>query len=163
MIDSKSGVSGAGRTPKLAFHFPECNESVAAYGVGSHRHMPEIDQILSQVSQRKIEVVFTPHLIPMHRGILTTAYAMPVAGVDEADLQQTLRDYYRDEPFVVVVDGLPATGHVAGTNYCHVTARLARGRVIVVSVLDNLIKGASGAAVQNFNLVHDFPETLALV
>jgi N-acetyl-gamma-glutamyl-phosphate reductase len=162
VVDSKSGVSGAGRVPKPAFHFPECNESFAAYGVGTHRHMPEIDQVLSDLSGDAVEVVFTPHLVPMDRGILTTCYAEPDRQLSTEVLLETLRTYYAQEPFVHVTDDLPATKHVAGTNRCHLTARLVRGKVVVVSVIDNLIKGASGAAVQNFNLLYEFDETTAL-
>jgi N-acetyl-gamma-glutamyl-phosphate reductase len=163
ILDSKSGVSGAGRTPKLTTHFPECNESLSAYNVGRHRHTPEIDQILGLAAGTKIEVVFTPHLIPMDRGILTTAYAQPVASVDQNDLLHAFQEMYAGEPFVHVVEHLPGTKEVSGTNFCHVTVRLVRGRVVVVSCIDNLIKGASGAAVQNFNLMFGFPETTALL
>lgn len=166
IVDSKSGVSGAGRDPKPSFHFPECNESMAAYGVGAHRHMPEIDQLLSsQSTGGPVEVLFTPHLVPMDRGILSTCYAIPSGTTlpTEAGLLGVLRDAYANEPFVHIVDHLPATKHVMGTNFCHVTARVARGRVIVISTIDNLIKGASGAAVQNFNVMHGFEETTALL
>jgi N-acetyl-gamma-glutamyl-phosphate reductase len=159
IVDSKSGVSGAGRTPKLMTHYPECNESVVAYNVGRHRHTPEIDQVLSTVSQKNIQVVFTPHLIPMDRGILTSAYALPTRELKEELLLSTLRDFYAGKPFIRVVEHLPATKDVAGSNFCDITARLVRGRVIVFSCIDNLIKGASGAAVQNFNLMYGFPET----
>lgn len=162
VIDSKSGVSGAGRNPKPNFHYPECNESFSAYGVGTHRHMPEIDQVLSDVSGSSVETVFTPHLVPMDRGILSTCYARPAEGVTAEQVQEALRDYYASEPFVHVVDELPATKHVAGSNRCHLTTRMVRGNVVVVSVIDNLIKGASGAAVQNFNLMYGFDETTAL-
>ncbi len=162
IVDSKSGVSGGGRTPKPALHFPECNESLAAYGVGSHRHMPEIDQFLSEAAGESIEVIFTPHLIPMDRGILSTSYAMVPGGTDTTRLMQTLQTFYANEPFVDVVDHLPATKHVSGTNRCHLTARVVRGRAVVVSVIDNLIKGASGAAVQNFNLMQGYDEAMAL-
>ncbi|MFO0911509.1 MAG: N-acetyl-gamma-glutamyl-phosphate reductase [Pirellulales bacterium] len=162
IVDSKSGVSGAGRTPKLTTHFPECNESLAAYNVGQHRHTPEIEHVLSVVAGRKIELIFTPHLIPMDRGILTTAYARPSTAVTSAQLIETLRDFYRDQPFVRVVDGLPATKHVSGTNFCDVTARVVRDRVVTISCIDNLIKGASGVAVQNMNLMYGYPVTTAL-
>ncbi len=163
IVDSKSGVSGAGREPKSHLHFPECNESVAAYGVGTHRHMPEIDQVLSDVAGQPIEVVFTPHLIPMDRGILTTCYAQATANRDDESLLAILREFYADEPFVRVSAALPGTKHVAGTNFCDVSVRRVRGRVVIVSVLDNLVKGASGAAVQNFNLMHGFEETMGLL
>lgn len=162
IIDSKSGVSGAGKTPKQHLHFPECNENFSAYGVGSHRHTPEIDQVLSDCGAGATEVIFTPHLVPMDRGILTTAYATPKAGVDGAKALSALRKFYENEPFVRVVDGLPGTKDVAGTNYCDLTVRLVRGRLVLVSVIDNLIKGAAGAAVQNFNLMYGFDETTAL-
>jgi len=162
VIDSKSGVSGAGRTPKPNLHFPECNESLSAYGVGQHRHTPEIDQILSSSAGVATNAVFTPHLVPMNRGILTTAYADPTRDVEENEILEVLRSRYENEPFVRVVDNLPSTKDVVGTNYCDVTARMVRGKVLMVSVIDNLIKGASGAAVQNFNLMYNFPETTAL-
>jgi N-acetyl-gamma-glutamyl-phosphate reductase len=163
IIDSKSGVSGAGREPKPHLHFPECNESVAAYGVGTHRHMPEIDQVLSDVSKAQVNVIFTPHLIPMDRGILTTCYAEPTDEFTDDSLLAMVREFYATEPFVRVSKSLPNTKHVSGTNYCDVTVRGVRGRVIVISAIDNLVKGASGAAVQNFNVMHGFDETLALV
>jgi N-acetyl-gamma-glutamyl-phosphate reductase len=155
-------VSGAGRTPKPHLHFPEANENFSAYGVGNHRHTPEIDQVLTDVGGAATHVIFTPHLAPMDRGILTTAYAVPAAGVDAAAALHALREAYAREPFVRVVDGLPAVKDVVGTNYCDVTARLVRGRIVTISVLDNLLKGAAGAAVQNFNLMYGFPETMAL-
>ena len=163
VIDSKSGVSGAGRTPKPNLHFPECNESLSAYGVGQHRHTPEIDQVLSSWAGVETQVVFTPHLIPMNRGILTTAYANPVGDIDEQEVIEVLRKRYESEPFVRVVEGLPSTSDVVGTNFCDVTARLVRGKVLTVSVIDNLLKGASGAAIQNFNLMYNFAETTALL
>ncbi|QDU57912.1 N-acetyl-gamma-glutamyl-phosphate reductase [Aeoliella mucimassa] len=163
IVDSKSGVSGAGRTPKPAFHYPECNESLSAYGVGTHRHMPEIDQFLTEAAGNAVEVIFTPHLIPMDRGILSTSYASLAKGTDTGGLLEVLREFYRDEPFVDVIDTLPATKHVAFTNRCHVTARVVRGRAVVVSAIDNLIKGASGAAVQNFNLMFGHDEIAGLI
>ncbi len=163
IIDSKSGVSGAGRTPKLIYHFPECNESLSAYNVGRHRHMPEIEQIIRRGSGKEVQVIFTPHLIPMDRGILTTTYSKPIGELTEQKLLGTLREFYADEPFVRVVDHLPGTKDTVGTNFCDITVRVVRGRVLTISCLDNLIKGASGAAVQNFNLLYGFPETTALL
>jgi N-acetyl-gamma-glutamyl-phosphate reductase len=162
IVDSKSGVSGAGRTPKLTTHYPECNESVSAYNVGRHRHTPEIDQVLSASTGQNVNVIFTPHLIPMDRGILTTAYSRPKPGVTEERVLEALRDFYADEPFVRVVDHLPGTKDTTDTNFCDITARLVRDRVITISCLDNLIKGAAGAAVQNFNLMYGYAETTAL-
>ncbi len=162
IIDSKSGVSGAGRTPKMTTLFPECNESISAYNVGRHRHTPEIEQVLSTASGHDVQVIFTPHLVPMDRGILSTAYSRPRGAVNEQQALDALRQFYADEPFVRVVDHLPGTKDTAGTNYCHITARLVRDRVITISCLDNLIKGAAGAAVQNFNLMYGYDETTGL-
>ena len=163
IVDSKSGVSGGGRSPKPVFHFPECNESVLAYGVGSHRHTPEIDQVLSDFAGAPTDVVFTPHLVPMDRGIFTTAYATPAQdGVTTANALATLREFYAGERFIRVLDEIPATKNVVGGNCCDLTVRVVRGRLVVLSVIDNLIKGASGAAVQNFNLIYGFEETTAL-
>ena len=163
IVDAKSGVSGAGREPKAHLHFPECNESVSAYGVGTHRHMPEIDHVLSTFGHKDVRVVFTPHLIPMDRGILTTAYAQPRGTLSGEPLISLYREFYRGEPFVRVVDRLPGTKDVAHTNFCDVTVREVRGRIVAVSVIDNLIKGASGAALQNFNLMHGFDERTGLL
>lgn len=162
-IDAKSGVSGAGRNPKANLHFPEANENCSAYGVGTHRHMPEIDQVLSGVADGPVEVVFTPHLVPMDRGELCTCYATPAGEVTTDQLQECLRAAYEGEPFVHVVANPPGTKDVSFTNRCCVYAARVRGRVVVVSVIDNLIKGASGAAVQNFNLMHGLEETTALL
>lgn len=163
IVDSKTGVSGAGRKPNLKFHFPECNESVMAYGVGTHRHMPEIDQIIQRFSGVEITSTFTPHLIPMDRGILSTIYVRSKPAIDTEQLVDKLRDFYADEPFVRISDQLPTTKDVAHTNFCDVAVRQCGDQTVIVSVLDNLIKGASGAAVQNFNLMFGFPETEGLL
>jgi len=163
IIDAKSGVSGAGRTPKLTTLYPECNESLSAYSVGRHRHQPEIDQILSQFTGKQVEVIFTPHLVPMDRGILCTSYAEPARDAAEDELLDALREFYADSPFIRVIEHLPATKDVSGTNYCDITVRLVRGRVIILSCTDNLLKGAAGVAVQNFNLMHGLDETAALL
>jgi N-acetyl-gamma-glutamyl-phosphate reductase len=163
IVDSKSGVSGAGRTPKLTTHYPECNESISVYNVGRHRHTPEIEQILSTAAGTAVEIIFTPHLTPMDRGILTTTYSQPTTELTEEQVMQRLREFYADEPFVRVVDHLPGTKDSVDTNFCDVTARIVRGRVLTISCLDNLVKGASGAAVQNFNLMYGYAETTALL
>jgi N-acetyl-gamma-glutamyl-phosphate reductase len=163
IVDSKSGVSGAGRDPKAHLHFPECNESISAYGVGTHRHMPEIDQVLSHVADSEIRVVFTPHLIPMDRGILSTCYAEPTGEFDNNSLLDVINKFYANERFIRATPNLPTTKNVAGTNFCDITVRTVRGRVVVISAIDNLVKGASGAAVQNFNLMHGINEATALL
>ncbi len=162
IVDAKSGVSGAGRTLKLTTHYPECNESLSAYNVGRHRHTPEIEQILGRASGTSPEVIFTPHLVPMDRGILATTYSRPTGEVTEERVLEVMRQFYADEPFVRVVDHLPATKDSTDTNYCDITARVVRGRILSISCLDNLVKGASGAAVQNFNVMFGYPETTAL-
>jgi N-acetyl-gamma-glutamyl-phosphate reductase len=162
IVDSKSGVSGAGRTLTLTTHYTECNESIAAYNVGRHRHTPEIEEVLGLASGRDVRVIFTPHLVPMDRGILSTIYSQPTGELSEEQALDTLRKFYAEEPFVRVVDHLPGTKDTRDTNFCDVTARIVRGKLITISCIDNLIKGASGAAVQNFNLMYGFPETTAL-
>ncbi len=162
IVDSKSGVSGAGRTPKLTTHFPECNESVSAYNVGKHRHTPEIEQALSDVAREAVEVIFTPHLIPMDRGIFTTIYASPTRSMSEAQLLDLYREYYAKDPFVRVVKQLPTTKDSYGTNFCDIAVRVVRGRILVLVAEDNLVRGASGVAVQNFNRMFGFDETEAL-
>lgn len=163
IIDAKSGITGAGRSPKAHLHFPEANENLTPYNVGKHRHTPEIDQILSTWADVETNVVFTPHLIPMDRGELVTAYADVSAGTTGENLLDVLREFYKNEPFVRIVDNLPGTKDVSHTNFCDVTARVVGSKAVVVSVIDNLIKGASGAAVQNLNVVYGFPETTALL
>ena len=162
IIDSKSGVSGAGRTPKLTTHYPECNKSISAYNVGRHRHTPEIEQVLSSVAGCDVEVIFTPHLVPMDRGILTTAYARPVGSLTENQMLDAMRDFYANRPFIRVVEHLPGTKDSRDTNFCDMTARVVNGRAMTISCLDNLIKGASGVAVQNMNLMFGFEETMGL-
>ncbi|MDR2345990.1 MAG: N-acetyl-gamma-glutamyl-phosphate reductase [Planctomycetaceae bacterium] len=164
IIDSKSGVSGRGRAAKLDSLYCECNESISAYSVGTHRHSPEIEQIISISSGKQTTVIFTPHLTPMNRGILTTTYSIPkINNLTKSNVIDVLKIFYCKEPFIKIVDHLPATKDVAGTNYVHITAEVVGNRVITISVIDNLIKGASGAAVQNFNVIFDYPEKTALV
>ncbi|MFO0937665.1 MAG: N-acetyl-gamma-glutamyl-phosphate reductase [Gemmataceae bacterium] len=163
IIDSKSGVSGGGRTPKLNFHFPECNESVSAYGIGTHRHTPEIEQTLSDVAGEEVEVIFTPHLMPMDRGIFSTIYAVPKITYDEGRLSKLVKEYYRGKPFVRVRESLPSTKDTAYTNFVDLCVKVVRGRIMVLAAEDNLVRGASGVAVQNFNLMHGFPETIGFM
>ncbi len=166
IIDAKSGVSGAGRTPKTNILFAECNESLSAYSVGNHRHTPEIEQILTQVSGEPVEVIFTPHLVPMDRGIHATIYATPTpkaSAATEGELLESIRAYYAGRPFVRVLKQLPRTKDVAYTNYCDIAVRRVRERVILLATTDNLIKGAAGVAVQNFNLLYGLDETTGLM
>lgn len=166
IVDSKSGVSGAGRTKlTLMTHFAEINESVQAYNVAKHRHQPEIEQELGTLGG-PVGVTFTPHLMPMTRGILTTAYGRLQPGVGRAEIEKAYRAFYKSEPFVTVLPWgkQPATKQVSGSNRCHIGLAMDEpaGLLIVTSVIDNLIKGLSGAAVQCLNLMMGWPETTAL-
>lgn len=161
IVDSKSGVSGAGRTPKLGSLYCEANESIAAYGVGNHRHQPEIVDIVRRYSGCSLDCVFTPHLTPMDRGILSTIYVRS-RGASVAEMMHVLRQQYQSAPFVHVVDHLPATKFVAGTNHVQITARQAGDWVILLAVIDNLVKGAAGAAIQNLNCMFDLDQRLGL-
>ena len=164
IIDAKSGVSGAGRTPKLNSLFVECNETVGAYSVGNkHRHLPEIEEVLTQACGFAVEAIFTPHLIPMDRGIIATIYGRLKQPATDAQLIAAAREFYAGKPFMRIVDHLPTTQDSAFTNFCDITVRQARGQAIIISCLDNLIKGAAGVAVQNFNLMCGFPETMGLI
>jgi len=147
----------------LNTHYPECNESISAYSVGKHRHGPEIEQILGRATGQTVEIIFTPHLTPMDRGILTVCYARPTREVSQSQTLGLLREFYAGQPFVRIVDHLPATKDTAHTNYIDITARIVRNRVLLISAEDNLIKGASGAAVQNFNLMFGFPQITGLI
>jgi N-acetyl-gamma-glutamyl-phosphate reductase len=166
IIDSKSGVTGAGREAKQANLFAEVAEGIHAYGIAAHRHAPEIEQGLSEAAGRPIVVNFTPHLMPMSRGILSSIYVRLANGAEAEDLRRTLASRYRDEPFVRVLPPgqAPATRHVRGSNLCliGVFADRVPGRAILLAALDNLVKGASGQAVQNMNLMAGLPETAGL-
>jgi N-acetyl-gamma-glutamyl-phosphate reductase len=163
VVDSKSGVSGAGRTPKLPYHYPECNESVTAYAVGTHRHTPEIEQALSDIAGQPVSVIFTPHLIPMDRGILSTIYATPTRAVTETELLDLYDEYFTLKPFVRLRATPPATKDTAFTNFLDVYAKPVRGKVLVVAAEDNLVRGASGVAVQNFNRMFGLDERTGLL
>ena len=171
IIDSKSGVSGSGRTLNLGTHYSEANEDTTAYALKGHRHLPEIVQELAMLGSRKSpSVTFVPHLIPMTRGILTTAYAPITSGKiavgkkGEDDLKQLYSSFYRDEAFVKILDSPPHTKHTWGSNLCLIypTIDHRTGRLIVISCIDNLVKGAAGQAIQNMNLMLGLPETTGL-
>ncbi len=171
IVDSKSGVSGAGRTLGLTYHFAEANENVSAYALDGHRHLPEITQELQKLSQQPaLSVTFLPHLIPMTRGILSSCYAKLVEGKladgekGKAEIRQLYRDFYRGEPFVRVVDTPPQTKQTLGNNMCLIypTIDVRTNRLIVISCIDNLVKGAAGQAIQNMNLMLGLPETMGL-
>jgi N-acetyl-gamma-glutamyl-phosphate reductase len=160
VVDAASGVSGAGRGPKASTAFCTVDEDFTAYGLLSHRHTPEIEQNLSRVAGGDAQVLFTPHLAPMNRGILATCYARPTGSATTDEVLAVLRKAWADEPFVVVVDGSPSTKATLGSNAVHVTARADErtGWVVAIAALDNLTKGASGQAVQCANLLCGRPE-----
>jgi len=163
VIDAKSGMTGAGRSAKEEMIFAEVSEGFHAYGVGRHRHMAELDQELSKAAGRTVTATFTPHLVPMNRGILSTIY---VRGRGAGDLHAILAEQYAKEPFVQILPfgEVPQTRHVRGSNmtFIGVAADRIAGRAIIVAALDNLTKGASGQAVQNMNVMLGFPETMGL-
>lgn len=166
VIDAKSGVSGAGRAAKEAMLFTEVSEGFHAYGVGHHRHMAELEQGFSQAAGRPVIPSFTPHLVPMNRGILATIYVKPTEGHAPEDIHRILADRFAGEHFVKVLPfgGVPQTRHVRGSNFVHIGVAADRrpGRAIVMCVLDNLVKGASGQAIQNANVMMGWQETLGL-
>ena len=166
IIDAKSGVSGAGRTPKQAFHFPECTENFKAYKVTGHQHIPEIEQGLSRAAGHPVTLLFTPHLVPMIRGILSTIYVRLKPGTTETLISEIYQEYYKDEPFIRLLPPpeLPETKNVSSTNFCDLAFSFDRrtGRLIIISAIDNLVKGAAGQAVQNMNIMMGRPETAGL-
>ena len=166
IVDSKSGASGAGRTGSVALSFCEVNQGFRAYKVAEHRHTPEMEQELSEAAGRAVVINFTPHLVPMSRGILTTIYCQPAQGVTTQAVLERLSSFYAEAPFVRVLPlgRFPDCAHVRGSNFCDIGARLDRrtGRLILVSAIDNLVKGAAGQAVQNMNIMWGMEETLGL-
>ncbi|GBD38370.1 N-acetyl-gamma-glutamyl-phosphate reductase [bacterium HR37] len=166
IVDSKSGVSGAGRSLELAYHFCEVNEGVRAYKVGEHRHTPEIEEVLSRYCGLSVRVSFTPHLIPMDRGILSTIYVKLKEVVSSAELIALYREFYADSFFIRIVPEsvYPSTADVRGSNFCDIGVKVNKrdGTAVIISVIDNLVKGASGQAIQNMNLMLGFDESLGL-
>ncbi|MDD4665813.1 MAG: N-acetyl-gamma-glutamyl-phosphate reductase [Clostridia bacterium] len=165
IIDSKSGVSGAGRSLKVGSLYSEVNEDFKVYGLPHHRHAPEIEQELSAAAGEEIKVSFTPHLVPLTRGMMSTIYTRPLTA--EADkIKEVYQEYYSEEPFIRIYPQgeYPHTKWVQGTNFCDLgfSLDLRTGRLIIISVIDNLTKGASGQAIQNMNLMCGFEETLGL-
>ena len=165
MVSSTSGVSGAGRKAAVEYLYAECNENVKAYGVPRHRHLSEIEQELSQAAGSKVVMTFIPHLVPMNRGMHTAIVATPAPGKTAADLKQALHAAYDKEPFVRIREQPPETKQVAGTNFCDIALfdEPRTGRVVILSVIDNLVKGAAGQAVQCFNIRAGLSETAGLL
>jgi len=162
IVNAVTGASGAGMKPSSKFHFPNMNENLFAYGIGNHRHMPEIEQIASDVAGKKVTVLFQPHVGPFDRGILSTAYCQPKKNLGNEQLLQLYDDFYEAEPFVRIRKDAPSVKDVAGTNYCHIFVTNVKGRIVCFSAIDNLVKGASGQAIQNMNIIFNLEETLGL-
>ena len=161
IIDSKTGISGAGVKPTEATHYPNCSDNVGAYSVTTHRHMPEIQEKLSEVSD--VKVSFTPHLVPVIRGILSTVHTFLLEDVTSSYIKEVYDEFYKGEPFIKVLDAgeIPRLNAVRGSNYCHIGSFDIdeNGRIVVVSSIDNLVKGASGQAVHNMNIMFGFRES----
>lgn len=162
VIDAKSGTTGTGRAPSQVTHFSECNENIIAYGIGTHRHMPEIEQTLREVGGEEVTVLFTPHLIPVSRGILSTIYCQLTDKIDIYQLHGLYKDYYKDKKFVRILPlGQSANiRNVTHSNFCDISLHMdsRSNRVIIISAIDNMIKGAAGQAVQNMNIRMGFKE-----
>ena len=170
VIDSKSGVSGAGRGLSMSTHYSEVNENTMAYSLAGHRHLPEITQELALLTDQPLEITFLTHLVPMTRGILSSCYSRLKQGHTLmntgtiSDVKEAYKEFYKDHPFVVITDTPPQTKQTLGNNQCliHPTIDLRTNRLIVISCIDNLVKGAAGQAVQNMNLMYQLPEETAL-
>jgi N-acetyl-gamma-glutamyl-phosphate reductase len=166
IVDGKTGVSGAGRSLSQGIHYAEMNENTRAYAVGTHKHTPEIERFLSEKTEKSIFINFTPHIVPMTRGILVTMYVKVTEEVSEEAIRKLYQTFYQERSFVRVKPrhSLPETKQVYGSNYCdlHITIDERTKRLIIVSVIDNLVKGASGQAIQNMNLLYGLDETEGL-
>jgi N-acetyl-gamma-glutamyl-phosphate reductase len=166
IVDANSGVSGAGSELQLGYLFCEINEGLKAYKVGKHRHIPEIEQELSLLAEEDIRISFTPHVVPLNRGILSTIYGRSKTDLSVAELVHMYEDFYEDDHFVRIYkpDAIPSLSSVKGSNYCDIgiTVDNRTGTIVVVSVIDNLVKGAAGQAIQNMNLMCGMPEHLGL-
>lgn len=167
IIDAKSGTSGAGRAAKVDNLYCEVNENIKAYGVTTHRHTPEIEEQLGYAANEPVLINFTPHLIPMNRGILVTAYANLINGVTEEDVRSAYEQQYKQEPFIRVLEGdtCPQTKWVEGSNYVDINFKIdsRTNRIIIMGALDNVVKGAAGQAIQNMNLLFGFAENMGLM
>ncbi len=166
IIDSKSGVSGAGRGLNLSTHYPECNEAFAPYKIASHRHTPEIEQTLSRYAKEKVTITFVPHLLPVNRGILTTAYANLKKQIDHKEIIRYYKDFYMKDKFVRIMnkDEISNIKYVRYSNYCNISLHKDNrtNRLIIISAIDNMVKGAAGQAIQNMNIALKIPEDAGL-
>jgi len=162
IVNSVTGVSGGGKTPTVRFHFPNMNENLFAYGIGAHRHRPEMEQIASQIAGSPVQILFQPHVGPFDRGIFSTVYCQPVRDIGPQELMDLYHRFYRAERFVQVCSSSPNLKDVAKTNYCHLFPTRVADRIVVFSAIDNLVKGAAGQAVQNMNILFGLDEATGL-
>ena len=162
IVNAVTGSSGAGKNPSVKFHFPNMNENLFAYGIGTHRHMPEMEQVAGEMAGLSVQILFQPHVGAFDRGICSTVYSQPKGKIGTDELRRLYGDFYRAEPFVQIRADAPAVKDVAGTNYCHIFPTCVKGRIVSFSVIDNLVKGASGQAIQNMNILFGLEETLGL-
>ena len=162
IVNAVTGSSGAGVRPSSKFHFPNMNENLFPYGIGTHRHTPEMEQIMTDVAGRKIDVLFQPHAGPFDRGILSTVYCQPTKKISNDELQQLYGDFYKGEQFVRICKNPPGVKDIVGGNYCHIYPCAVKDKIVVFSAIDNLTKGAAGQAVQNMNIIFNLDETLSL-
>lgn len=164
IVDSKSGISGAGKTPSPTTHFVNRYENFTAYNIGVHRHIPEMEQELSLLAGSEVRVIFSPHLIPINRGMLSTMYFSMEKEITQNELSSLYQKFYQDAPFVRILESIPQTADVRETNYCDIWVNLDKrtNKIIVVSAIDNLTKGASGQAVQNMNIMYGWDEMMGL-
>jgi N-acetyl-gamma-glutamyl-phosphate reductase len=163
IINAVTGISGAGKNPSSKFHYPNMNENIFAYGIGTHRHMPEMEQIASEIAGTDVNILFQPHAGPFDRGILSSVYCEPKEKATTKKLTKLYESFYGDEPFVQVCQDSPSVKDVAGTNYCHIFVSCVKDKVVIFSAIDNLVKGASGQAIQNMNVIFGLDETLGLL
>ncbi|MCX9087949.1 MAG: Asd/ArgC dimerization domain-containing protein, partial [Candidatus Methanoperedens sp.] len=164
VFDSKSGISGAGVEPSAVSHYPNMAENIQAYKLTTHRHRAEIVQELTRLDGSLKSISFTPHVIPSVRGILTTAHIFVKKQLSQEDVSAIYNDFYNDKPFIRLIKGIPMLGNVRGSNFCDIGFEVEKGsdRIVAISAIDNLVKGASGQAIQNMNLMSGLPETTGL-
>jgi N-acetyl-gamma-glutamyl-phosphate reductase len=162
IVNSVTGTSGAGKNPSTKFHFPNMNENFFGYGIGTHRHMPEMEQVASDVAGKEVKILFQPHVGPFDRGILSTVYCNPKSAVTTKHLGELYKSFYKGERFVQVLNTAPGLKNVAKSNYCHIYPVLAKDKIVIFSAIDNLVKGAAGQAIQNMNIIFGVDESLGL-
>ncbi len=162
IVNAVTGITGAGKNPSVKFHYPNMNENIFAYGVGTHRHQPEMEQVAAELAGTEVGILFQPHAGPFDRGILSSIYCEPKGEVTSEQLMNLYSDFYSDERFVRICKVSPAVKDVAKSNYCHIYPAFVKGKIVIFSAIDNLVKGASGQAVQNMNIMFSLEESLGL-